>query len=297
MRIGIDWGGTKLEVIALDNEGGSLLRERVPTPQGNYDACIRTVCNLVAMAEETFAETGSVGIGIPGTISPASGLVKNASSTWLNGKPLLEDVQHALGREVRIQNDANCMAVSEAVDGAGKGYRAVAGVILGTGCGCGIAIDGVALVGRHGIAGEFGHTPLPNMSADEYPGLECWCGKRGCLEAYISGSGFQRDYASRVGDENDLPVQEILALGSVAARQTYAAYCDRLARGLAQLVNIIDPDIIVLGGGMSNISRLYQDVPKLMETHVFSDVFNTPIVAASHGDSSGVRGAAWLWQE
>ena len=295
MRLGIDWGGTKLEVIALDEEGGTLLRERVTTPQNDYTACVKAVADLVAMAETRIGETGSVGIGIPGTISPATGLVKNANSTWMNGKPLQEDLNQVLGREVRIQNDANCFAVSEAIDGAGDEYHVVVGVILGTGCGSGIAIDGKAIAGSNGIAGEFGHTPLAPMLEDEFPGNLCWCGRRGCLETYISGTGFLRDYEARLGQSTQLMASEVIEQGGEAAEASYAAYCSRLARGLSMLVNILDPDVIVLGGGMSNIKSLYDDVPPLMEKHVFSDYFATPIVPARYGDSSGVRGAAWLW--
>ncbi len=295
MRIGIDWGGTKLEIIALDDNGITLLRERVFTPQDDYKACIKAVHDLVLMAEEKTGRSGSVGIGIPGTISPATGLVKNANSTWLNGKPLLKDIQEALGRDVIIQNDANCFAVSEAVDGAGKGAHVVAGIILGTGCGCGIAINGKALVGRQGIAGEFGHTPLAPMLENEFPGNQCWCGRRGCLETYISGTGFQRSYETLLGEPTHLNSEEILALEDDASKKVYQAYCDQLARGLSQLVNMIDPDVIILGGGMSNVSSLYADVPALMASHVFTDHFNTPIVKAKYGDSSGVRGAAWLY--
>ena len=295
MRIGIDWGGTKLEVIALGDEGQVLLRERMPTPRDDYDACIDAVRDLVLLAETKTGKSGTVGIGIPGTISPATRLVKNANSTWLNGKPLLEDIQSVLAREVRIQNDANCFAVSEAVDGAGMGAQVVVGVILGTGCGCGIAVDGKALVGRGGIAGEFGHTPLAPMTEKEFPGNACWCGKRGCLETYISGTGFQRSYEALMGEPTHLSAFEILELGDAQSLQTYQNYCDQLARGLSQLVNIVDPDVIVLGGGMSNVLQLYKDAPELMEKHVFTDHFDTSIRQAKHGDSSGVRGAAWLW--
>lgn len=295
MRIGIDWGGTKLEVIALGDNGETLLRERVATPQDDYQACIHVARDLVLMVEEKTSIIGTVGIGIPGTISPATGLIKNANSTWINGKPLLQDLQEALGREVRIQNDANCFAVSEAIDGAGKGMHVVAGIIIGTGCGCGIAIDGKGLVGRQGIAGEFGHTPLAPMLESEFPGNACWCGKRGCLETYISGTGFRRSYETYVGEPTHMNAEEILALDDDVSKNTYQVYCDQLARGLSQLVNILDPDVIVLGGGMSNVSTLYEDVPPLMIPHVFTDYFDTPIVKAKHGDSSGVRGAAWLW--
>lgn len=295
MRIGIDWGGTKLEVIALDDEGTPLMRERIATPRDDYTACIHAVRDLVLRVEEKTGKSGSVGIGIPGTISPATGLVKNANSTWMNGKPLLQDMKNALNREVRIQNDANCFAVSEAFDGVGTGAHIVAGIILGTGCGCGIAIDGVAHAGRQGIAGEFGHTPLAPMHEDEFPGNACWCGKRGCLETYISGTGFQRGYETILGEPTHLNAKAILGLEDKQSLQAYNEYCSRLARGLSQLVNILDPDVIVLGGGMSNLDRLYEDVPPLMREHVFSDDFTTPILRARHGDSSGVLGAARLW--
>ncbi len=295
MKLGIDWGGTKIEIIALDEDGSQLLRERTHTPQEDYLACVKAASDLVVMAEEKTGKTGTVGIGIPGTISPVSGLVKNANSTWLNGKPLLQDMQEAMQRDVRIQNDANCFAVSEAIDGAGKDAYLVAGIIIGTGCGSGIAIDGKALVGRQGIAGEFGHTPLSPMLEKEFPGNACWCGKRGCLETYVSGTGFRRSYETLTGEPTHMTTKEILALEDESSRQVYADYCDQLARGLAQLVNILDPDVIVLGGGMSNVTSLYDDVPELMIPHVFTDHFETPIVKAKHGDSSGVRGAAWLW--
>jgi len=295
MRIGIDWGGTKLEIIALDDEGNCILRERVPTPRDDYQACITTVRDLVLMAEMKTGMSGTVGIGIPGTLSPATGLVKNANSVWMNGKPLLKDVCDVLKREVRIQNDANCLAVSEAVDGAGEGLHMVAGVILGTGCGCGIAIDTIVHSGRQGIAGEFGHTPLAPMTAREFPGNACWCGKRGCLETYISGTGFCRAYETMIGEPTHLRAEEILELDDPVSRRVYLDYCDRLARGLSQLVNIVDPDVIVLGGGMSNVLSLYDDVPERMHKYMFTDVPDTPVVKAIHGDSSGVRGAAWLW--
>ena len=295
MRLGIDWGGTKIEIIALDQNGSTLLRERIKTPRDDYHGSIKAVAELVNMAETRLQQSGCVGMGIPGTISPATGLVKNANSTWLNGKPLLSDMEDALSRPVRIQNDANCFTVSEAIDGAGAGHSIVAGLILGTGCGAGIALDGKALLGAQGIAGEFGHTPLPYMTSDEFPGNSCWCGKRGCLETYISGTGFQRDYESRTGMPTPFGVEEILALDDDMSRASYHAYVGRLARGLSTLINIIDPDIIVLGGGMSNIDALYKDLPPLLAEYVFSDFVTTNITKAKHGDSSGVRGAAWLW--
>lgn len=295
MRIGIDWGGTKLEIIALDDDGKTLLRERIATPQNDYRASVEAVGELVATAESRTGRRGTVGFGIPGTVSPATGLVKNANSTWLNGKPLEQDLRAMLGREVRIQNDANCFAVSEAVDGAGESARSVAGIIIGTGCGCGIAIDGKALTGRGGIAGEFGHTPLAPMTAEEMPGNECWCGRRACLETYVSGPGFVRTHDAIAGKASGLSVAGILASDTPDARTAGARYVSQLARGIAMLVNIVDPDVIVLGGGMSNISSLYADLPGAVAPHVFTDRFDTPIVRPRHGDSSGVRGAAWLW--
>lgn len=296
MLIGLDWGGTKIEIIALADDGSTLLRERIGTPQNDYDACIEAAVGLVEMCETTLGERGSVGIGIPGTISPATGLVKNANSTWLNGQNLKGDLESRLERELRIQNDANCFTASEAIDGAGAGNHVVAGIILGTGCGSGIAIDGKPLLGAQGIAGEFGHTPLPYMTSEEYPGNECWCGRRGCLETYISGTGFARDYRARIGEDSKKTAAEILAMNTVESVACYEAYCDRLARGLSTIVNIIDPDAIVLGGGMSNVEQLYTDLPKRLSKYVFSDGFTTPILRAHHGDSSGVRGAAWLWR-
>lgn len=295
MRIGIDWGGTKIEIAALDDEGEEIFRKRIATPRNDYHGCLDAVAHLVSEAENCFASTASVGIGIPGTISPASGLVKNANSTWLNGQPLKQDIEAVLKREVRIENDANCFAVSEAVDGAGAGANLVVGVILGTGCGSGIAIDGKAYRGRNAIGGEFGHITLAWLEEEEFPGRRCWCGQNGCLETWISGTAFQLDYQLRSGEKRMREGSEILALDNAASRSAYSAYCSRLARGLATLVNILDPDVLVLGGGMSKVEALYRDVPPLMGRYVFSDQFDTPIVPASHGDASGVRGAAWLW--
>lgn len=296
MLIGIDWGGTKIEIIVLDETGLTLLRERTKTPRNDYAGCLKVVHDLVVEAEEKIGKTGTVGIGIPGTLSPVTGLVKNANSTWLNDKPLLQDMEDILQRRVRIQNDANCFAVSEAIDGTGKDKRVVAGIILGTGCGAGLAIDGVAFSGAQGIAGEFGHTPLPFMTEEEFPGNTCWCGRRGCLETYISGTGFVRSYEARIGQPGALSVEEIMAFDDENSRACYQIYCDRLARGLSTLINIMDPDVIVLGGGMSNIKSLYEDVPPLLADYVFSDFVSTPIMPARFGDSSGARGAAWLWQ-
>jgi fructokinase len=297
MRIGIDWGGTKIEAIALDDDGAELIRRRVATPKGEYEACVTAARDLVLEIERQLDRTGSVGVGIPGTISPTSGLVKNANSTWLNGRPLQLDLEAALSRDVRLQNDANCLAVSEARDGAASGAHVTLGVILGTGCGSGIAIDGKALAGHQGIAGEFGHVPLPWMTADEHPGPACWCGQRGCLESFISGTGFERDFESATSQHlSSEAIIAAMAAGNADACAAYERYASRLARALAMMINILDPDVIVLGGGMSNIDMLYEDLPKLIGAHVFSDVWETPIRKALHGDSSGVRGAAGLWE-
>ena len=298
MLIGIDWGGTKIEAIALSPEGDTLARERVPTPKGDYDGCLRAIRTLVSRLESETGRTGSVGIGIPGAISPATGLIMNANSTWNNGRPLDADLAAALGRPVRGENDANCFAVSEAVDGAGQGARVVWGVIIGTGAGSGIAVDGRAWGGRNRIAGEWGHNPLPRPADDERPGPRCYCGRDGCLETFISGTGLERDFESRTGTRLAGPdIVAAMRAGEAPARAAYTAYLDRLARGLAEVVNILDPDAIVLGGGMSNVDELYADLPARVTPHVFSDAFTTPILRHRHGDSSGVRGAAWLWKD
>lgn len=298
MRIGVDWGGTKIEAIALDDAGAELIRRRIPTPRDDYAACVAAACDLVLSIETELGERGSVGIGIPGSISPASGLVKNANSTWLNGRPLKADMEAALSRNVRVENDANCLAVSEARDGAAEGAQVVLAVIIGTGCGSGLAVDGKALSGRQGIAGEFGHVPLPWMAADEHPGPDCWCGRQGCLETMISGTGLERDFSAATGTA--MTAEEIVAAmgsGDSRALAAYQRYARRLARGLALMINILDPDVIVLGGGMSNVESLYADLPELIAPNVFSDHWQTPIVRARHGDSSGVRGAAALWDK
>ncbi|WP_375459780.1 ROK family protein [uncultured Enterovirga sp.] len=297
MLIGIDWGGTKIEGIALSTEGETLARRRVATPKGDYDGCMATIAGLVAEIEAETGRTGSVGIGIPGAISPATGLVMNANSTWNNGRPLDRDLAGALGREVRVENDANCFAVSEAVDGAGAGHPVVWGVILGTGAGSGIAIDGRALGGRNRITGEWGHNPLPWPRDEERPGPPCFCGRSGCIETFVSGTGIERDHRERTGQALEAAaIVAAMRQGDSAAGATYAAYLDRLSRGIASAVNLIDPDIIVLGGGMSNVDELYRDLPAAIEPHVFSDRFATAIVRHRHGDASGVRGAAWLWK-
>ncbi len=298
MRIGIDWGGTKIEGVALDHDGAVLARHRVGTPKGDYDGCLAAIVALVAELEREAGRKGTVGIGIPGAISPRTGLIMNANSTWNIGRPLDTDIMGALGREVRIENDANCFAVSEAVDGAGARYGVVWGVIIGTGAGSGIAIDGRALGGRNRIAGEWGHNPTPWPRDDERPGPQCYCGKRGCLETFISGTGIQRDHLARTGHQLvAAEIADLMRSGDAGATATYADYVDRLARGIAHVVNILDPDVIVLGGGMSNVDELYRDLPAAITPYVFSDGFETPVVRNTHGDSSGVRGAAWLWKD
>ena len=298
MRLGIDWGGTKIEIIALSDEGEELFRERVPTPRDDYDGCIRAVVDLVSHAEKATGQKGTLGLGIPGSLSPATGLVKNANSTWMNGKPLDQDLERALGRPVRIQNDANCLAVSEATDGAGAGAHVVHAIIIGTGSGSGIAIDAKAHRGANGIGGEWGAIPVPWMRKDEFPGPESWIGHRGCIDHWCSGTGFQKDYQERTGEL--LKGHEIIALkrsGDAEATANYEDYVSRLGRSLAMSANILDPDVFVLGGGMSNVEELYEDLPAAMAPYIFSDSYEVPIRKAKHGDSSGVRGAAWLWND
>jgi len=284
LRIGIDLGGTKIEALALDGAGREVFRKRVPTPRGDYAATIAAVSSLVKEIGE-----GSVGVGIPGAASQVTGLVKNANSTWLIGKPLKEDLENALRRPVRLENDANCFALSEAVDGAGTGASVVFGVILGTGVGGGIVVEGKVLVGANAIAGEWGHNPLPAPTAADLPHPACYCGRTGCIETYLSGPGLSRDHESRTGRR--LSPEEIVSLGD----QSLERYEERLARALASVINVLDPDVIVLGGGMSNVARLYTEVPRLWGRHVFSDRVATRLARPVHGDSSGVRGAAWLW--
>jgi fructokinase len=298
MRIGIDLGGTKIEGIALDESGMELFRQRIDTPQCNYQATIEAIVTLVQLLEADTQQTGTVGIGIPGAISPATHLVKNANSTWLIGKPLHRDLEQAMARQVRIANDANCFVVSEATDGAARGAEVVFGVIVGTGTGGGVYVRGKKITGINAIAGEWGHNPLPWPTPDEYPGRECYCGKKGCVETWLSGPGFTNDYQRHGGKGNT--AKGIVALaeqGDKFAEAALQRYEDRMARALAIVINIIDPEIIVLGGGMSNITRLYTNVPRLWTRHVFSDQVATKLVPPVHGDSSGVRGAAWLWNK
>ena len=303
-RIGIDLGGTKIEAIALDPAGKSLIRQRCATPVGDYEATVRAIADLVRGVESALApgmpafatHRATVGIGIPGAISAASGLVKNANSTWLIGRPFDRDVAAALARPIRVANDANCFALSEATDGAGAGARVVFGVILGTGVGGGVVIDGRLLVGRNAIAGEWGHNPLPWPRDDERPGPACYCGREGCIETFLSGPAVAEAFRIRSGQV--ATVAQIVALaasGDPIAGATLNRYEDRLARGLAAVINLLDPDVIVLGGGLSNIDRLYESVPRLWGRHVFSDRVETRLLPPVHGDSSGVRGAAWLW--
>jgi fructokinase len=337
MRIGIDVGGTKTEIICLHEENGKeLYRKRVPSPK-TYPETIANISRLVTEAETELSEKGTVGIGIPGTVSSVTGKVKNANSTWLNGNRLDKDLEEVLERKIRVENDANCLAVSEATDGAGAGKKVVFAVIVGTGCGAGIAIDGKPVTGLNGIAGEWGHNTLPmpkvffpnpdelvqtfsaggvggakisdiykhkeqpsyftdNPLLNEYPGPQCYCGKRGCVERWISGPGFKEDYIRVTGHElstHDIVAQA--ALGDADALAALDRYYDRFARAISGVLNILDPDIVVVGGGMSNVSALYEAVPKIWNRYVFSDTTETPIVPARFGDSSGVRGAAWLW--
>jgi fructokinase len=297
MRIGVDLGGTKTEALALDDSGHELRRVRVPTPQQDYLGTVRTIAALVQGLEREIGARGTVGVGIPGTITAATGLVKNANSTWLNGQPLQRDLSDALSREVRCANDANCFAISEATDGAAVGAEVVFGVILGTGCGGGIVVRGALLTGPNGLAGEWGHTALPWPNADESPGPQCYCGRRGCLETWISGPAFERDFERATG--RSLRGSEIVsasAAGDAEADVALERLEDRIARGLSTVVDIVDPDVIVLGGGLSRIDRLYSgNISARLRDYGFGGGVETPIRRNLHGDSSGVRGAAWLW--
>ncbi|MCA1561660.1 MAG: ROK family protein [Acidobacteria bacterium] len=295
VRIGIDLGGTKTEAIALGSGGEERFRRRVDSPRDDYDATIEMIAALVAEAERV-AGPATVGVGTPGAISPSSGLIKNANSTWLNGRPLADDLAARLGRTVRLANDANCFTLSESVDGAGAGRHVVFGVIVGTGTGGGIAVDGRTITGVNAIAGEWGHNSLPWPSDDERRVPPCYCGRTGCIETFLSGPGMTRDHLRHYGEALDAQaIAARAAAGDTSAAQTLDLYENRMARALASVINILDPDVIVLGGGLSKIDRLYDRVPKLWEAFVFSDTVSTRLVRAKHGDSSGVRGAAWLW--
>ena len=296
MRIGIDLGGTKIEILALDKHGQSLLRRRIATPQGDYMATVMAVAALVEECEQTVGRRGHVGIGIPGTESRTTGLIKNANSTCLIGKPLRRDLQAVLQREVRLANDANCFALSEAVDGAGQGAHCVFGIILGTGVGGGIVIDGKPLTGGNAIAGEWGHNPLPLPENDDLPLPQCYCGRRGCIEAYLSGPALAADHSRHTGQDLNAQQIETSALaGDPSCQASLARHASRLGRALAGVINVLDPDVIVLGGGLSRMPHLYSCLPDYCRPHIFSDTFTTPILPPVHGDSSGVRGAAWLW--
>ena len=297
MRIGIDLGGTKIEGIAFGDDAGVLVRRRVPAPHGDYQQTLVSVADLVRDIEHETGRFGTVGVGIPGVISPVTGLVKNANSTWLNGRMLGDDLPRLLGRPVRFANDANCFALSEATDGAAAGAEIVFGVIIGTGTGGGVVVNRHVLVGRNAIAGEWGHNPLPSPRPGEWPGAPCYCGRSGCIETFLSGPGLSRDYEAAGGAGlSAADVAERAATGEPLARACMARYEDRMARALASVINVIDPDVIVLGGGLSNIDQLYTSVPDLWAPFVFSDHIRTRLARAAHGDSSGVRGAAWLWE-
>ena len=298
MRIGIDLGGTKIEGIAIDGDGCERLRRRIAAPRGDYRQTLDAVSGLVRDIEQELGTTGTVGVGIPGTVSPATGVIKNSNSTWLNGTPLSEDLARMLDRPIRFANDANCFALSEATDGAAADARVVFGVIIGTGTGGGVVIDRRVLIGANAIGGEWGHNPLPGAhGAYESPGPDCYCGRSGCIETFLSGPGLARDYMTHAWEDataEDVAAQA--AAGGVMADDALRRYEERLARALASVINLLDPDVIVLGGGLSNIERLYATVPRLWGPYIFSDRVVTRLVRAKHGDSSGVRGAAWLWE-
>ncbi len=304
MRIGIDLGGTKIELIALGERGEELYRKRVPTPQESYEDVVRAISALVHGAEKELGQKGTVGLGLPGVVSPQTGKVISANFNLLIGHDLVQDLEQSLGRQIRFSNDANCLAVSEAMDGAAAGHDIVFAVIAGTGCGAGIAIKGEAREGRNLLAGEFGHNQLPWMEDDELPGVPCWCGKRGCIECYISGTGFAQDYADHeTGGVVTKQADEIIEMmrandkGAPGAIAAFDRYVSRMARSLAHIVNILDPDAIVLAGGMSNVDELYERVAPLLARYVIGGQCDTPVLKNKHGDSSGIRGAAWLWSK
>lgn len=298
LRIGIDLGGTKIAGIALDPSGRVLAERRVATPRGDYDASLGAIAGLVGFLEAEAGGPGTVGIGIPGALVPETGRVKNANSTWINGRPLGDDLERVLARPVRLENDANCLAVSEAVDGAGQGAAVVWAVILGTGVGSGIALSGRALSGRQRIAGEWGHNPLPAPRDGERPGPACYCGRHGCLETWLSGPGLAADHGRRTGLAiTGEAIVAAMRAGDAPAQASFAAWLDRLGRGIAGVVNLLDPDVIVLGGGLSTIPEIYGALSERVAPHVFGGGFDTPIRQSRHGDASGVRGAAWLWND
>jgi len=303
MLIGIDWGGTKIEGVAITPDGVERARLRADTPRHDYDGCLTLIADLVARLEAAAGGQGSIGIGIPGSLEPKSRRGKGASSTWLLGRPVEADLRRALGRDIRVENDADCLAASEAVDGAGAGYNVVFAVILGSGAGAGVAVGGRAHHGPNNSAGEWGHNPLPIPNVTEIPGAPCYCGKHGCLETWVSGRAFRADYLRHAPP--DIDPESVTSPGIIQKMRDgdrlsgliWHRYVDRVARGLSLVVNALDPDIFVMGGGMSNVDELYRDLPPVLARYTFSTVFETPIVPARHGDSSGVRGAAWLWRE
>ena len=297
MLIGIDWGGTKIEGVAMLPDGAELLRLRAPTPRHDYPGCLKVIKTMVEALEAKTGQTGSLGIGIPGSLEPKSGRGKGASSTWLLGRPVFKDLHAALQRDIRVENDADCFAASEAVDGAGAGHNVVFAVILGSGAGAGIAVSGKAHHGPNNSGGEWGHNPLPFPHAGEAPGKACYCGRHGCMETWVSGRAFEEQYFEHTGQElGAAAIMEKKRQGDHLSGLLWDRYVDRVARGLATVVNALDPDIFVMGGGMSNVDELYEDLPPLLAKRIFSTVFHTPVVRAKHGDSSGVRGAAWLWK-
>ena len=298
LRLGIDLGGTKIEGCVLGPDGSEAARQRILAPQGNYEDTLAALAGLIRDLEKQAGAPVTVGIGMPGSLSPSTGLVRNANSTWLNGRPLRQDLEAALGQPVRMANDANCFALSEATDGAGAGARSVFGIIIGTGCGGGLVFDGRVLEGARGIGGEWGHNPLPWAEPDEHPGPTCWCGRKGCMEMWASGTGLSGDYKRRTGElVSGHEIVARAALGEPDARTSLDRHASRLARGLAHVINVVDPEIIVLGGGLSKLPHLYDVLPGLAAPYVFSDVPAIVIRPPKWGDASGVRGAAWLWND
>ncbi len=297
LRLGIDLGGTKIAAVVLDADGSVVWQTRIATPRHDYGATVEALAGVVAAADAAAGAPCTVGVGMPGAISPATGLVKNANSTWLNGQPFQRDLETRLGRAVRCANDANCLAMSEAADGAAAGAAVVFGVIVGTGTGGGIVVNRHVVTGANAIAGEWGHNPLPWPSADELPGPACYCGRFGCLETWLSGPGLAADFTRQTGET--VRAEDVVSrasTGDAAARRALDAWTSRLARGLASVINLLDPDVIVMGGGLSEIASLYDDVPRLWSSWVFSDHVDTRLVPAKYGAASGVRGAAWLWE-
>ena len=302
MRIGLDLGGTKIECAAFDASGREVFRRREATPRNDYDATLAALVALVGACERATCRRGTIGVGTPGAISPATGLIKNSNSTWLNGRPLSRDLERVLGRPLRFANDADCFALSEATDGAAAGARVVFGVIIGTGTGGGIVVEGRVVTGPNAIGGEWGHNPLPWPQRREWPGPACYCGRTGCIETFLSGPGFARDFRQAAGAPavdivDAVAIARLASEGDALADAALCRYAERMARALASIINVLDPDVIVLGGGMSNLDRLYEDVPRQWGAWVFSDRVDTRLLRARHGDASGVRGAAWLWGE